>query len=260
MISGGWELSSPLRNRFLHIRWEWEEREYLEALREGFPRPDLPAIDPALHKECVLHWKLLVEAFLRRRPTLVRSSASDEDRAFASPRTWEFAIHLMASCDLLGKAPKPGKEGAIVFANLLEGCVGRGPAVAFMGFVRNLHLPDPDSLLDGQIKVDVTRLRDDELYVLFSALGTSLIRRANKRRADFFAATAVFLELALQVCESNRVDTIFIPMRHIARGQILHRAVAKAQETGRLEEFQRLMHRVFEETPLRQFVEALVKD
>ena len=260
MVSSGWELSPPLRNRFLHIRWEWEEREYLEALREGFPRPDLPTIDPAVHGECVLHWNLLVEAFLRRSPNLVRSSASDEDRAFASPRTWEFAIHLMASCDLLGKAPKPGKEGTVVFANLLEGCVGRGPAVAFMGFVKNLHLPDPDSLLEGQTTVDVTRLRDDELYVLFSALGASLLRRASEQRVDFLKATTVFLELALRVCENNRVDTIFIPMKHIARGQILHRAVTKAQEVGRLKEFQRLMHRVFEETPLRSFVEMLVRD
>jgi len=259
MISGGWELSPPLRNRFLHIRWEWEERAYMEALREGFSRPDLPTIDPTVHRECVGYWKLLVEAFLRRSPNLLRASASDEDRAFASPRTWEFAVHLMASCDLLGKAPKPGKEGTVVFANLVEGCVGRGAAVAFLGFVKNLHLPDPDDLLEGRTRVDVTRLRDDELYVLFSALGAALLGRTSEQRADFLGAVEIFLELARRVCESGRVDTIFIAMKQIARGQVLHRAVTKAQEVGRLKELQRLMSQVFEETPLRSFVKQLAK-
>lgn len=259
LISGGWELSPPLRNRFLHVRWEWSGREYLTALREGFSRHDLPAIDPAVHGECLAYWKLIVEAFLQRSPDLLRSSASDEDHAFASPRTWEFAIHLMATCDLLGKAPKPGKEGTIVFANLLEGCVGRGAAVAFLGFIKNLRLPDPERLLEGQTTVDVQQLRDDELYVLFSTLGASLLQRASEQRTNFLGAMEVFFELALRVCESGRVDTIFIPMRHIARGQILHRAVTKAQEVGRLKEFQELLHRVFEETPLRSFVEILVR-
>ncbi|MCS7158501.1 MAG: MoxR family ATPase [Blastocatellia bacterium] len=260
MISGGWELSPPLRNRFLHIRWEWEGREYLTALREGFARPALPVIDPTLHRDSVAYWKLLVEAFLRRNPNLVRTLASDESQAFASPRTWEFAIHLMASCDLLGKAPKPGREGAVVFTSLLEGCVGRGAAVAFVGFVKNLHLPDPDQVLEGRAAVEVQRLRDDELYVLFTTLGASLLRRASEQRADLLRATEIFLQLAFEVCRSGRVDTIFIPMKHIARGQILHRAVGEAQKMKRLNELQKLMHRVFDETPLRSFVEMLVED
>jgi hypothetical protein len=261
MVSGGWELSPPLRNRFVHIQWEWDEREYLTALREGFAPATLPRIERSAHQEAVAHWKLLVDAFLRRSPQLLRTSSSAEEHAFASPRTWEFAVHLMASCDLLGKAPKPGQPGSVVFTNLLQGCIGRGAAVAFVGFVKNLHLPDPEELLDGRGSPEsIPRLRDDELYVLFTTLGASLIRRWHEHRADFLNAVEVFLNLAWAVCADGRVDAIFAPMRQIARGGVLRQAILEAQNAGRLDTLQALLSRVFEETPLREFVKTLVRE
>lgn len=255
IVAGGWELSPPLRNRFIHIRWELSGQDYLRALQEGFARPELPFIDPELHQEAQSYWKMLVSAFLKRNPNLAKTSSSDEENAFASPRTWDYAIALMASCDLLEKAPKPGKKGSEEFLNLVEGCIGRGAAVAFIQFLQNLRLPDPDEVLSGKVGVDIKKMRDDELYVLFSTLASTLVRW--QQREGFLDAILIFLSFSEQVCQSGKTDTIFIPIRQVARGMLLHQAISVAQREGRLEEAQKAINKTFEETPLKDFVKML---
>lgn len=252
MAAGGWELSPPLRNRFVHLQWELAGRDYVDALEDGFARPELPAIDPQAHAARVALWRIKIAAMLRRSPHLTRTEPSEEDYAFASPRTWDFAIHLMASCDLLHK-----QERDPVFVHMLEGCVGRGAATAFLEFMRNLHLPDPEKVLDGE-PVDVKKFREDELYVLFSSLAAALLQRKEERRARFVDAMLAFLDLALPVCEGGKVDAVFVPVRRVAREQILPYAIACAQRENRLNELQTLLRRVFEDTPLREFAEWLI--
>jgi hypothetical protein len=255
-VVGGWELSPPLRNRFVHIRWELSGEIYQKALREGFGQPSLPAIDPDAHAEAEKFWRRMVEVFLRRYPHLAKTSPSDEEYAFASPRTWDFAIALMASCDLLGKAPKPGQKGSEVFLNLVEGCVGKGAAVAFAHFLQTLRLPDPDEVLDGKIPLDLKSFRDDELYVFSSALAAALVRR--QTQPNFVDSMLVFLELTEQVSHDGRIDTIFVSLQQVAKGKLLQQAINAANLMGQLTKLQQAIVRTFEETPLKEFVDTML--
>jgi hypothetical protein len=255
-VVGGWELSPPLRNRFVHIRWALSGEIYRKALREGFGQPSLPAIDPDAHAEAEKFWRRMVEVFLRRYPHLAKTNPSDEEYAFASPRTWDFAIALMASCDLLGKAPKPGQKGSEVFLNLVEGCVGKGAAVAFAHFLQTLRLPDPDEVLDGKIPLDLKSFRDDELYAFFSALAAALVRR--QTQPNFVDAMLVFLELTEQVSNDGRIDTIFVSLQQVAKGKLLQQAINAANLTGQLTKLQQAIVRTFEETPLKEFVDTML--
>jgi len=255
-VVGGWELSPPLRNRFVHIRWELSGEIYQKALREGFGQPSLPAIDPNAHAEAEKFWRRMVEVFLRRYPHLAKTNPSDEEYAFASPRTWDFAIALMASCDLLGKAPKPGQKGSEVFLNLVEGCVGKGAAVAFAHFLQTLRLPDPDEVLDGKIPLDLKSFRDDELYAFFSALAAALVRR--QTQPNFVDSMLVFLELTEQVSHDGRIDTIFVSLQQVAKGKLLQQAINAANLTGQLTKLQQAIVRTFEETPLKEFVDTML--
>jgi hypothetical protein len=255
-VVGGWELSPPLRNRFVHIRWELSGEIYQKALREGFGQPSLPAIDPNAHAEAEKFWRTMVEVFLRQYPHLAKANPSDEEYAFASPRTWDFAIALMASCDLLGKAPKPGQKGSEVFLNLVEGCVGKGAAVAFAHFLQTLRLPDPDEVLDGKIPLDLKSFRGDELYAFFSALAAALVRR--QTQPNFVDAMLVFLELTEQVSHDGRIDTIFVSLQQVAKGKLLQQAINAANLTGQLTKLQQAIVRIFEETPLKEFVDTVL--
>jgi hypothetical protein len=255
-VVGGWELSPPLRNRFVHIRWALSGEIYQKALQEGFGQPSLPAIDPDAHAEAEKFWRRMVEVFLRRHSHLAKTNPSDEEYAFASPRTWDFAIALMASCDLLGKAPKPGQKGSEVFLNLVEGCVGKGAAVAFAHFLQTLRLPDPDEVLDGKITLDLKSFRDDELYAFFSALAAALVRR--QTQPNFVDAMLVFLELTEQVSNDGRIDTIFVSLQQVAKGKLLQQAINAANLTGQLTKLQQAIVRTFEETPLKEFVDTML--
>jgi hypothetical protein len=255
-VVGGWELSPPLRNRFVHIRWELSGEIYQKALREGFGQPSLPAIDPNAHAEAEKFWRTMVEVFLRHHSHLAKTNPSDEEYAFASPRTWDFAIALMASCDLLGKAPKPGQKGSEVFLNLVEGCVGKGAAVAFAHFLQTLRLPDPDEVLDGKIPLDLKSFRDDELYAFFSALAAALVRR--QTQPNFVDSMLVFLELTEQVSHDGRIDTIFVSLQQVAKGKLLQQAINAANLTGQLTKLQQAIVRTFEETPLKEFVDTML--
>ena len=257
MVTGGWELSLPLLNRFVHIQWTLSGSKYTDALDRGFALPELPSIDVQEHGEAVDYWRMMVRAFLRRDVGLVHTEPAEGEYSFASPRTWDYAIHLMATCDLLSKAPKPGRRGKPVFLRLLKGAVGSGPASTFVNFLKNMRLPDPDRVLDGKASVKVDELQDDELHVLFSSLASCLLRRGKspgKRRVD---DALVFFSLVEQVTEEGRVDTVFAPVRQVAQGQILPRAVQAARQQGCLAEFRELLSRVFDGTPLADYVNVL---
>jgi hypothetical protein len=258
-VVGGWELSPPLRNRFVHIRWELSGEIYQKALREGFGQPSLPVIDPDAHAKAEKFWRRMVEVFLQHHSHLAKTSPSDEEYAFASPRTWDFAIALMASCDLLGKAPKPGQKGSEVFLNLVEGCVGKGAAVAFAEFLQTLtlQLPDPDEVLDGKIPLDLKSFRDDELYAFFSALADALVRR--QKKSTFVNDILVFLRLVKQVSHDGRIDAIFAPLRRVAQSSLFLQAMKIATRKGQLEELQQAMSSTFEETPLKEFVNTVLR-
>ena len=256
-VVGGWDLSPPLANRFIHLRWHLSGVAFANALQEGFAKASLPAVDADLHRESVVYWRLLTAAFLRRDPSVAHTRPAEGEYAFASPRTWDYAIQLMASCDVLGQSARPGSKGSAVFYNLLEGSVGSGAAKSLIGFLKDLRLPDPDKVLDGKEQVDVAKLNDDELYILFCALASCLNRRRPSKRDHFLDAMLTMLALVDQVNAVSRVDAVFAPVRQMAQGQLLQKAALAAQQQGRVKEFQQRVAKVFENTPLAEYVALL---
>lgn len=255
----GWELSAPLSNRFVHIQWELPTKTYLKALEKGFESPSLPEIDPAMHSECQRFWRAMAAAFLRRSPNLLHTLPADGEKAFASPRTWDYAIALMTSCDLLGIAPRPGKSGKAseIFLNLVKGCVGEGVGISFAEFLKSLRIPDPEKVLAGKEKVSLRSLRDDEIYALFSSMAMVLAQKS--KQPKFVEAMLIFLDLVEEVCKSGKVDVVFAPVEQVVKGMLLQQAIEAARKEGMLREMVRRIHAAFEETQLKDFVELLTK-
>lgn len=227
IAASGWELSPPLANRFVHIEWELTGEAYRTALEQGgFKTPDFQPVPQHLHSERSLYWKALTAGFLKRSPASVNTQPATDEYAFASPRTWDYAVALMATCDVYGYAPKPGQPSPAnpkPFINLLKGCIGSGAATAFIQYIRQLRIPDPEQVLNGAVQVD-PNLREDELMVLFSAMG-SLLRRYEQEAPGFFPnATAHFLKQALRVAEANKSDSIYITIRSTIQEGLLQKA------------------------------------
>ncbi len=228
MITGGWDLTAPLLNRFVHLEWSLSAEAFLKGMQQGFPRPALPEIPEIKHSRALKIWKARLQAFLKLSPHLLNTSIEEEGQyAFASPRTWEFAVTLMASCDVLGIDPVKGKNGTNASLKLLEGCVGKGAALAFYGFVKKLRLPDPQKLLTGELKFSVNNLNDGELFVLFEALADTLIHYNGK---ELPRMTLQYLNLTEQVFQNGCLDVIYASLRMALKESFLVKALMESRQ------------------------------
>jgi hypothetical protein len=116
-----------------------------------------------------------VRAFIRFRPAMlfVFDPASNP-RAFASPRSWEFASRVFAS------APPR------LLQRVVAGCVGDGPAAEFAAFVQLYRqLPDVDTVLANPTGSPIPK----EPAVIYALLGALVEKcRANKVQVKNLAA------------------------------------------------------------------------
>jgi hypothetical protein len=216
LMTGGWELSPPLRNRFVHLQWELNASIYKEALINGYQKAELPYIDEEDHAEMLVQYKLFLHAFLERNPNLLTSSPDLDRYGFASPRSWDYALRLMASCAVLGLSPLgDNRSDARVFLELLAGCVGDGIAANFVGFLKNLKMPNPQKVLDRQEDANLRNLNESELFMLFT--GFRALLRKELPNEELLSRGKVLMNLVNEVSTLNRKDIIFPAMRQLAK-------------------------------------------
>ncbi|NBT25761.1 MAG: AAA family ATPase [Actinobacteria bacterium] len=145
LAAGGWDLSPPLANRFLHVDHEVSPAEW--AGLDGFPSYWGSPPEIAFRGERVSEadWSVarsLVAGYIRRNPGALLSVPRDtvaQGRPWPSPRTWDFVSRMVATW----------KTPSEVGANLgtIAGCIGQGPAREFATYVREADLQDPEQIL-----------------------------------------------------------------------------------------------------------------
>ncbi|MCJ2163372.1 MULTISPECIES: MoxR family ATPase [unclassified Pseudodesulfovibrio] len=144
-------MPSALANRFVHLDFSVDVNTWLEWA-EGMEFPEE------------------ILAFIRFRPNLLHDfEPKKNEKAFPSPRSWEFAARIIAS------TPDPDVE-----LSLLKGTIGPGAAAEFAGFSRMFRqLPDPDAVINHP----TTAVIPEEPATLY-ALCEALAKRAGDKTAD----------------------------------------------------------------------------
>lgn len=256
LMVGGWELSPPLRNRFVHLQWDIPEDLYIRALSRGWEAGHLPTIDPARHREALSQWKIHIGGFLRLRPDALHGNPEEDAFGFASPRSWDFAASLLASCELLGYAPGDrAGSGQHVVLSLLAGCLGEATALQLVEHLVNLRLPDPLSVLRGEATVAVSELDDAEIYVLFYGLNARLLPRLTDGEVVPFSHR--YLKIARAVFEDQRRDVIFVHLKELARAGWLAQLSARAGSDPQAPEVLGQVAEVFSDEAFNEFVDVL---
>jgi len=120
-------MPTPLANRFIHLYLEIDNAEW---------------IDWAIEMDLAIE----VIAFIRFRPALLSTfDPSNLEKAFASPRTWEFASDIVKQ--------NPPKN---ILIHLLRGTIGKGPAEELYSFLEDWKdLPDPVKLLKNPESAEI---------------------------------------------------------------------------------------------------------
>lgn len=136
-----YRMPSALANRMVHLDVECHIDDWLDWARNNGIREE-------------------IQAFLRFRPRLLHDfDPRSSDRAFASPRSWEFASRI------LDAAPDGPLE-----EELLAGTIGQAAAAELSGFLREWrHLPSVESVLSDPEEAPVPA-DPASLYALCEAL------------------------------------------------------------------------------------------
>lgn len=249
MMVGGWELSPPLRNRFVHLNWDVGTDLYVHALTNGWALGELPSVEAGEHAARVEDVRLRFAGFFRVRPDALHANPEENRYGFASPRTWDFAAALLATGELLGYRFGTEDDGRqTVLFELLAGCLGEPTAITLVEYLRNLRLPDPGAVLAGEVAVDVSELNDAELYVLFASLNNRMEKAFDSERIGAYSAT--YLGLARATFADGRRDTIFVALKELARKGWLLRVAGRPELMTAVQE-------VFADERLNEFIDVL---
>lgn len=163
--AGGWDLSHPLANRFIHLDWTHEVDAWVEGMIAGFPPPVVKKL-PENWRDGIQEARMLVASFIKARPALILQVPKEEEKAgreWASPRTWDMAARLLAACRAYGATKD-------VMHDLIGGSVGKGTAIEFLTWLDELDLPDPDRLLANPKSFDTEKYRNDQLFAILSSV------------------------------------------------------------------------------------------
>lgn len=146
VAANGCDLEPPMANRLCHLKWEMDWDAWESGLLNGlaFPAPSFPIL-PANWRDSLGEVAGLIAAFRRCKPTLFadypENDRSKASGAWPSPRSWTNAALCLAAAVSVDAEDHVQHE-------LLEGCVGKGAAIEFSSWRRQLDLPEPEKVVE----------------------------------------------------------------------------------------------------------------
>ncbi|MFF0474857.1 AAA family ATPase [Streptomyces sp. NPDC004284] len=201
----GWELSPPLANRFVHLRWTHDTEVVVRGLGGVWPRATLPRLAPERLTEAVGIARRAVCGLLTARPALVHRLPSGEAMRggpWPSPRSWDMALRLVA----FATAAEVTRD---VLSQLVRGVVGDGPGLELLAWLDRMDLPDPELLLADPEGAELPE-RGDRRQAALEGVVEAVARRPEKPRWD--AAWA----LLARALESGPPDLVVVPATTLA--------------------------------------------
>ncbi|MFJ6293721.1 AAA family ATPase [Streptomyces griseoviridis] len=201
----GWELSPPLANRFVHLKWTHDHEVVVRGLGGTWPRATLPRLDPQRLPDAVDFARRAVCALLAARPTLVHRLPADETRrggAWPSPRSWDMTLTLIA----FATAASSSRD---VLSLLVRGTVGDGPGLELLASLNRLDLPDPEDVLADPAGAELPD-RGDLRQAVLDGVVAAVRERPDRARWD------AAWRLLVRAAETGPRDLVVVPATTLA--------------------------------------------
>lgn len=226
--AGGYDLPPALANRFVHVSVDSmiNAEQWADGLVDDcwYDEPENILNTAATEAKIMQEWanvysvkRGVVAGFIRRRPDmlLAKPKANDPNagKAWASPRTWEMATRLLATCEILG-------AGELERDILLAGSVGEGPSGELLSFLREIDLPKPSDLISGKVKFVHDPGRLDRSFATLNALASYVVGlEAGKKQKD---AAGVAWDILGEIHATGAEDLLVGPGSALVRAKLTH--------------------------------------
>lgn len=241
--ASGRELSPPEANRFVHLEWKLPQSDFLNYLEGGSGLLNHFRKLPADWEEAYgPRTKGLVANFLKNHPRFVNELESISDTAemhtqtnevntsaaWASQRSWEACARLMAACLAVGERPY-----SEMTQTAIRGCVGERAGEAFIGWLRNANLPNPEDLVKDPNALQTIKNipREDHRKLVAEQLVLYVKHEATKNNdVDLYIWC---IELLTDLAETNK-DNVLGAMSTILSfpGKLTREIINRLQQSG----------------------------
>jgi hypothetical protein len=169
--SGAAEIPAALANRLYHEYAEVDTDQWLNWLMGGSGAlTNIPRL-PAGWEDNIGTARAQIGGFVNVKRNIEHMVPKDPVQAsgpYPTRRSWTNAATLWAAGGLAYGSVDEGIK-------LVAGCVGEGPAMEFMAYIKDSDLPDPKDLLDNPADFKIPRRADQTFAILGSCV--SLARR-----------------------------------------------------------------------------------
>lgn len=176
IAAGGWEISPPLANRFIHLDANVQFRKWSAGIIQGFPTPVVEPLNEGWEKKKSEKLALVTAYLQRDQNNFHRPPKADEENApmaYPTPRSWEKVAKLMAACD--GYASEDTQR------ELIAGTVGPGVAGALLEYMNNVQLPDPEAIISKKEKL-VLPDRGDIAFAILNSIAVAILQNNTPER------------------------------------------------------------------------------
>lgn len=170
--------------------------------------------------------RIVWDGFLRANGEMLHNMPAEHDPAsskgWASRRSWHMVTTLLASCEIQGASDDVRDE-------LIAGTVGEAASVSLSAYMRNLDLPDPAAVLDGQATWEHNPQRPDSTFVALRAMA-DLVLTDDTNRAD--RATALWA--ILRQTSTHGSDLILDAVSALIKGKLYRKADRNAAHCAKI--------------------------
>lgn len=201
--AAGRDLSAPEVNRWMVLEWDLPDADFLDFITggEGLLSHVL-FLDEDWEQRNLAQSRALFSTYLKKNPKWINGMRSGATTAKAasdpwpSQRQWWNAIRMGAALLSLGIEPSSDH-----WYLMLMGLVGEGPAEQFVGFLRDLDLPNPEDVIAEAMKEVKNESEDDRDKRILNVIGSTVLRRTDKTN---LALTAI----AYAACDKTFPDIV----------------------------------------------------
>ena len=219
--AGGWDLEPPMANRMAHIRvpppsvQEWTAyligggKRQVENIEEGEKR--VTEAWPEVYPRVAGMMAGFMNAKSSELYCMPEEGNEERGRAWASHRTWEMATRVAATCLAL-----QSKKDDTTIQDMVEACVGRGPAVAWASWVSKADLPDPADMLARGWTPDKQRL--DRTIAAFTSMASYVLSTQGDDERKKLGNRG--WELLMELCECGLPDLAIPSAQSFVQGNL----------------------------------------